>query len=133
MWRQWERIIALHCTCVLLSKLCGMQTGMNLVVRLLQCVHLNLLVGIMCPSYTVSVERPATDMRGCWFIAFLSLTVDCPPHTQYACTACAHALSSVVPSVRNVVIVDKSLYSEWYLSIQCTGQLCWAFYKCRVC
>ena len=53
--RQWERISALHCT-VLLSKLCGMQTGMNLVVQIL------LPIIIMCSPYTVSVGRcgPAT-------------------------------------------------------------------------
>ena len=49
---------ALHCT-MLLAKLCGLQTGMNLVVR------------IMCPPYTVRLftglfqqVSQATDMHG---------------------------------------------------------------------
>ena len=123
MWRQWERISALHCT---------MQVTVQTVWDADQGEP-------VCRNNasTLYSQCGEASYRYAWFMVHCTRVIDSrldyPPHTQYVCTACAHALSSVVPSVRNVVIVDKSMYSEWYLSIQCTGQLCWAFYKCRVC
>ena len=71
----------------------------------------------MCPPEPVCGNNVSTLYSQCgkasyryaWFMVHCTCVIDSrldyPPHTQYACTACAHApLSSVVTSVRNVVI-----------------------------
>ena len=70
---------ALHCT-MLLAKLCGLQTGMSLVVR------------ILCPPYTVSTgPSPPHTQPGYNIRILLHSIIMCPPYHTVSMGRCGPA------------------------------------------